>query len=92
MGFFADKLKAEVEAGRVTAALVLVNNATETQWFKALVSVSSAVCFPSGRVKFWSPHRESATPLQGQAVLYIGPFRKDFGELFESFGHVWYKQ
>ena len=91
-GFFADKLKAEVEAGRVTAALVLVNNATETQWFKALVSVSSAVCFPSGRVKFWSPHRESATPLQGQAVLYIGPFRKDFGELFESFGHVWYKQ
>jgi hypothetical protein len=45
------------------------------------------VCFPRGRVKFWHPDRE-ATPLQGQAVLYLGPDAARFRDNFLRFGIV----
>lgn len=86
IGQFAEKLAAAVEVGTVTACCVLVNNATETKWFQRLAAVSSAICFPSGRVKFWHPERESA-PLQGQAVLYAGKDVKAFCKAFD-FGFV----
>jgi phage N-6-adenine-methyltransferase len=85
---FCDKLAEEVGAGHVTAACVLVNNATETQWFRTLADVAGAICFPTGRVRFWSPTRETAAPLQGQAVLYVGPHGDGFGSAFHGFGVV----
>ncbi len=88
IGKFIDKLAASVESGAVTEALVLVNNATETKWFARLTSVSSFLCFPTGRVKFWHLSRASATPLQGQCVAYIGKHGKRFCEEFKAFGLV----
>lgn len=85
IGQFADKLCESFGSGAVTAAVVLVNNATETKWFQALASQASAVCFPAGRVKFWHPRKE-AVPLQGQAVLYLGLEPSVFVERFGSFG------
>jgi phage N-6-adenine-methyltransferase len=85
MGQFAEKMAEAVESGSVTAGCVLVNNATETKWFQRLAAVSSAICFPAGRVKFWHPERESA-PLQGQAVLYAGKDSKAFFKAFSDFG------
>lgn len=87
IGQFADKLVESSSAGDVTQAIVLVNNATETQWFQHLGSVASAICFPRGRVKFWAPDKISA-PLQGQAVLYIGPNADRFRRIFAGFGLV----
>ena len=87
VGKFIEKLAASVESGTVTEALVLVNNGTETRWFARLASVSTMICFPTGRVKFWHPRKES-TPLQGQAVAYIGPNMKQFAERFKPFGIV----
>ena len=72
IGKFCSKLVDHVRTAEVSAAIVLVNNATETEWFGNLVSVAVAVCFPSSRVRFWSPGRVAA-PLQGQALVYIGP-------------------
>lgn len=86
VGRFASKLAAEFAEGNVTQACVLVNNATETAWFGELAHVASAICFPSGRVKFWHPDRESATPLQGQAVLYLGRDVSAFHDTFAAFG------
>ena len=85
IGAFCAKLVEHVKRGDVPQAIVLVNNATETAWFARLISVASAVCFPLARVKFWSPDR-IATPLQGQAVIYIGGNPAGFRQAFASFG------
>jgi phage N-6-adenine-methyltransferase len=82
---FAKKLANSYSAGDVTAAVVLVNNGTETKWFQCLAEQASAICFPKGRVKFWHPRKE-AVPLQGQAVLYLGDDMEAFVTEFSSFG------
>jgi len=82
---FAEKLLEALSSKKVTAACVLVNNATETRWFQKLFSASEGVCFPAGRVKFWHP-RKVAVPLQGQALIYFGNNWDGFTEQFECFG------
>lgn len=67
-------------------AIVLVNNATETEWFNKLISVATAVCFPKSRVKFYMPDGKTGSPLQGQAVIYIGENVSMFMSAFQSFG------
>lgn len=84
IGKFADKLISERE--NYTQAIVLVNNATETEWFNKVVSVASAVCFPKSRVKFYMPDGKTGAPLQGQAVLYIGEKPKEFTDVFCKLG------
>ena len=83
---FAVKLLLELDAGRATQAIFLVNNCTETKWFQTLVSHAAAVCFPCGRISFWSPDRASKTPLQGQAILYFGTNAKRFKRVFCGIG------
>ena len=87
IGKFIDKLAESVESGAVNEALVLVNNATETKWFARLAGISSFLCFPVGRIKFWHPRKEAA-PLQGQCVAYIGKNGKIFCAEFKVFGVV----
>lgn len=83
---FCEKLAEEVAHENVEQAIVLVNNATETAFFQRLAEVAKAICFPSGRIRFWYPERESAAPLQGQAVLYFGENAKGFCSEFMQFG------
>ena len=85
IGRFTAKLVAHHLAGEVTEACVLVNNATETGWFQELGIASAALCLPRRRVKFWHPEKVSA-PLQGQAVIYLGPKVAEFRAEFDQFG------
>lgn len=83
---FAMRFAGAVSDDEIEQGIVLVNNATETRWFRVLVGASSAVVFPGGRVRFWKPDGSTGAPLQGQAVLYAGPNAAGFLAVFGSFG------
>lgn len=89
---FATKLADEYEAGNTRQACVLVNNATETVWFRTLADTCAAICFPTGRIRFIDPAgNPSGAPLQGQAILYFGPHPGTFEAAFAQFGFVVYR-
>lgn len=81
---FIEKLKEQ--RGNYEQAIILVNNATETQWFYEIVKIASAVCFPKSRVKFYMPDGKTGAPLQGQAVLYVGDNYEKFISAFGGIG------
>ena len=81
---FVDKLIYELP--HIDQACVLVNNATETEWFWKLISAASCVCFPRRRIQFSMPDGKTGSPLQGQAVIYIGQSWERFAEIFKGKG------
>lgn len=87
VGKFIDRFAASVRCG--SSGIVLVNNATETAWFQALVGVASAVCFHKSRICYVTPEGEQGgAPLQGQAIIYCGPDATGFAARFAAFGAV----
>ena len=88
IGQFTEKLAASVRNRHIEQATVLVNNATETAWFQTLFGLADAVCFLRSRISFWSPDGPKHQPLQGQAVIYIGPRSDKFAAQFRGLGFV----
>lgn len=84
IGKFIDKLIEELP--NIDQAMVLVNNATETEWFNKLIPQASAVCFPRSRVKFYMPDGKTGAPLQGQAIIYFGIHYDKFINVFSQKG------
>ncbi|NJM11480.1 MAG: adenine methyltransferase [Synechococcaceae cyanobacterium SM1_2_3] len=85
---FIYKLLAEYQDGNVEQAICLVNNATDTSWFHALIDQAVAVCFTKGRIRFYSPIRTGESPRQGQAFFYFGDDPDRFAETFSAFGAI----
>lgn len=86
---FCDAAAKKGEAGEFEQACVLVNNATETAWFQSLLAVASAACFLKGRVKYLDSSGQPAnSPLQGQAVIYLGAHGQEFATEFRRLGLV----
>lgn len=83
---FAEKLTQHVKAGDIEEAIVLVNNATETRWFQDMAQHAAAVCFPRGRIRYYTPEAEKNSPLQGQAFLYFGDRATCFLSHFSTIG------
>ena len=67
-------------------AVILVNNATETTWFKVLISKASAIVFTTGRIHFRKRDGAKGAPLQGQAFIYCGNNPDKFLNVFAKFG------
>lgn len=89
MGDFAEAVSSKFESGEIEQACILVNNATETQWFQRMLSAASAVCFPKSRIKFMDPEgNASGAPLQGQAIVYMGGNVEAFQDAFKAEGKV----
>jgi hypothetical protein len=89
MTAFVTKLITDHEAGDVTEAVVLTNNATDTTWFQALASEADAICLPRGRAHYWrGDNREISSALQGQTVFYLGSNTGTFIEVFGAIGLV----
>lgn len=73
MSQFADKLIEQMDKGNIKQACVLVNNATETNWFQTLAQRAAAIWFIKGRIRYLDMTGNVAnTPLQGQCILYYG--------------------
>jgi hypothetical protein len=60
----------------VPAALLLVNNGTETAWFQRALGVAAAVCFPAGRVRFRFASGESGPPYRGRPSCISAGMRR----------------
>jgi DNA N-6-adenine-methyltransferase (Dam) len=89
MPLFIEKLITEFEAGRISAAIVLTNNCTDTEWFLAAEAACNAICFTNGRIKFTQGDGVmEVLPTQGQAFFYFGPDVAAFDETFETIGFV----
>lgn len=86
IGLWAEKLVAELEAGRVTEALALVPARTDTQWWKTLEDFPA--CFIEGRLTF--VNNEDPAPFPS-AVFYLGPNVERFFDVFSAFGSIWRK-
>ena len=85
---FSKAVADEFDSGEIKQACILVNNATETEWFGRMIGSASAVCFPQFRVRFLDQDGKPGGPLQGQAVIYMGNQPKRFADNFKAFGFV----
>ena len=83
---FVGKLLEELAAGHTTAAILLVNAATETDWFQTMAPRANALCFPDGRLHFSHATHNGESPCHGQAILYFGSHVARFCEVFAAMG------
>jgi hypothetical protein len=84
---FVEKLLTEIENSHVKAAILLVNNCTETKWFANAARSAKAICFHTGRITFDTlaePHEVT----QGQALFYWGGALEQFIKEFSTIGWV----
>jgi phage N-6-adenine-methyltransferase len=82
---FVARLLHAYEEGDVQEAILLVNNATETKWFRPLFE--QTICFSDHRVKFWNETGLGESPAHGSSFVYFGHGKK-FAEVFGQFGAV----
>jgi hypothetical protein len=75
--------------GLVTAAILLVNVATDTAIQQRLLATSSARCWVAKRIAFLDP---TGKPIKGnrysQVVFYLGPHPTKFAAEFSAFGET----
>jgi ParB family transcriptional regulator, chromosome partitioning protein len=88
IGLFINKLVGEILLGHVSAAVLLTHSYTDTEWFHNAVSVSQALCFTKGRVKFIDDTGQTCAPTQGQVFFYYGRDSDIFDQVFSAFGLV----
>jgi phage N-6-adenine-methyltransferase len=87
---FINKMVAEIEAARTTAAIVLTHSYTDTEWFHKIGPVMQAMCFTNGRIAFMDPDGEPCAPTQGQVFFYYGHDVETFDTVFSAFGVIMY--
>ncbi|MGI8553471.1 MAG: DNA N-6-adenine-methyltransferase [Dehalococcoidia bacterium] len=85
-GLWSTRLIAEYETGAVTEAVLLVNAATDTTWFRPLWRYW--ICLVYDRIEFDSPAGERNSPTHGSAFVYLGHQGERFRTIFEPFGRV----
>lgn len=85
---FMSKMVAERGAGRVSAAIMLTHNYTDTAWFHDGAKLADAICFTRGRIKFYDASGAIAAPTQGQAFFYFGDDVAAFTRRFSKLGFV----
>ena len=70
---FVSKLAHEIDAKRITAAIVLTHAYTDTSWWQQLAQLSPVIAFPQGRIRFVDDIGQPCNPTQGQTFFGCGP-------------------
>lgn len=83
---FIDKLM--LDLGKVSQAILLTNNATDTIWFHAAEKQAKLICFTSGRIKFIDAVQGEKMPTNGQTFFYYGNDHSRFASVFKEFGFI----
>lgn len=79
----------QFEAKNFAEGIVLVNNATDTRWFGAIIKHCNAICFTDHRISFWNADRKNVSGnTRGQAFFYFGKKLVKFKKIFEKHGFV----
>jgi ParB family chromosome partitioning protein len=90
---FTAKIVASSKAGTMSEGILLVNNATDTEWFSLASIGCSALCLTRGRISFLEASEdeliEKPSPTHGQAFFYFGPNIERFAKVFSAVGNVW---
>jgi hypothetical protein len=86
-GAFVAKALADYRAGRIEAAILLLNGCSyDAQWFRPLWDY--LLCFTYGRIPFYSPTGVSNGGATGSVFVYLGPDEDRFDAVFSRFGAV----
>lgn len=85
-GAWAEKLAEEVDASRVNAAILLLNNVADRGWFEP-VWLAAAICWTDHRIQFYTPDAHPRSPVMGSVFAYYGSATKKFVSEFSAFGH-----
>jgi hypothetical protein len=85
---WTEKLAREFEAGRISAAISLIN------WFTfagshPLVSDCCLGCLPKKRIQFWGPGARDKHNPKASVLVYLGDEPDKFAHEFQIFGPVW---
>ncbi len=80
------RLVASYYAGITTEAVLLVTACTERKWFFPLWRFP--ICFTNHRIKFYTPEGTPQQPINGNALVYMGPNVDHFVEQFSPLGIV----
>ncbi|MBU2766536.1 hypothetical protein HAP94_10100 [Acidithiobacillus ferrivorans] len=70
----------------------VANNTGNVEWYTPVLylDAASAVCFPTGRIRFLDPDGNPGAPLQGQMIVYLGACPQRFRKAFADFGTITY--
>lgn len=86
-GLFAAKLVEEYAAGRVTAAVLLINAyGFDSAWFQPLWN--HLFCFTDHRITFTSPQRGTGGPANANLFVYLGGDGDRFTTVFSEYGRI----
>ncbi len=85
---FSKTLVKKYLSNEIYQACVLVNNATDTNWFQIMLFHCQSVCFVNKRIRFLDVNGNPGAPLQGQAILYFGNNKHKFKDNFSKFGTI----
>jgi ParB family chromosome partitioning protein len=89
---FVEKMVAEYRAGRVSQGVLLTNSATETKWWQVAFNNCNAVCFHTGRIRFFKvgadgkPTQGTSSPSHPHSLFYFGADVAQFKRVFRELG------
>lgn len=86
---FVDKLADEIQAERVSKAILLTNNSTDTTWWQKAAGLATAICFTKGRINFEDDSGRAGNT-NGQTYMYFGDDVDSFVSAFQDIGWIGY--